>query len=43
MSVEILVGYLNDHLAGSVAAIELVEHVAEISKGTEQERFFVSL
>jgi hypothetical protein len=43
VSVEILVSYLNDHLAGSVAAIELVEHLAEISKGTEQERFFVTL
>jgi hypothetical protein len=43
VSVEILVGYLNDHLAGSVAAIELVEHLAEISKGTEQEGFFVTL
>jgi hypothetical protein len=43
VSVEILVGYLNDHLAASVAAIELVEHLAEISKGTEQERFFVTL
>jgi hypothetical protein len=31
VSVEILVSYLNDHLAGSVAAIELVEHLAEIS------------
>lgn len=43
MSIEILRRYLNDHLAGSVAAIELVEHLAGISKGTERERFFVTL
>jgi hypothetical protein len=43
VSIEILASYLNDHLAGSVAAIELLEHLAEISKGTERERFFVTL
>jgi hypothetical protein len=43
VNVEILVSYLNDHLAGSVVAIELVEHLAEISKGTEQEGFFIAL
>jgi hypothetical protein len=43
VSIEILARYLNDHLAGSVAAIELVEHLAGISKGTERERFFVTL
>jgi hypothetical protein len=43
MSLEILVTYLNDHLAGSVAAIELLDHLRELSKGTERERLFTSL
>jgi len=32
MGLEILATYLNDHLAGSVAAIELLEHLRELSK-----------
>jgi hypothetical protein len=43
MSTEILTTYLNDHLAGSVAAIELIEHLAEVSKGTEREKFFARI
>jgi hypothetical protein len=43
MSHEQLATYLNDHLAGSVAAIELLEHLTELSKGTEREQFFVAL
>ena len=43
MSIEILATYLNDHLAGSVAAIELLDHMRELSKGTERERLFTSL
>lgn len=43
MSTEILATYLNDHLAGSVAAIELFDHVGELSKGTERERLFATL
>lgn len=39
----ILATYLNDHLAGSVAAIELLDHLRERSKGTERERLFSSL
>ena len=35
--------YLNDHLAGSVAALELVEYLAEISSGTALEGFFKNL
>ena len=30
---EVLTTYLDDHLAGSVAAIELLEHLRELSKG----------
>ena len=43
MSIEILATYLNDHLAGSVAAIELLDHVGKLSKGTERERLFATL
>jgi hypothetical protein len=43
MGREILATYLNDHLAGSVAAIELLDHMRELSKGTERERLFSSL
>lgn len=43
MSIEALTTYLNDHPAGSVAAIELLEHLAKLHKGTEHESFFVSL
>ncbi len=43
MGIEILTTYLNDHLAGSVAAIELLDHLRDLSKGTERERFFASL
>jgi hypothetical protein len=35
--------YLNDHLAGSVAAIELLDHLVELYRGTERERLFSSL
>jgi len=43
MGLEILATYLNDHLAGSVAAIELLDHLRDLSKGTERERLFTSL
>jgi hypothetical protein len=43
MGIGILGTYLNDHLAGSVAAIELLGHLRELSKGTERERLFSSL
>jgi hypothetical protein len=43
MSIEILATYLNDHLAGSVMAIELLDHLRELSRGTERERLFTSL
>ena len=43
MQTEPLTTYLNDHLAGSVAALELVEHLAGLTKGTPRERFFATL
>ncbi|MEO8090957.1 MAG: hypothetical protein ABI703_11730 [Gemmatimonadales bacterium] len=42
MATQNLTTYLNDHLAGSVAAIELVDHLRNLSKGTERE-FFTAL
>ncbi|HKP87667.1 MAG TPA: hypothetical protein VJZ26_16320 [Blastocatellia bacterium] len=35
--------YLNDHLAGSVVAIELLEHLEAAHPGTPLERFFAEL
>lgn len=43
MTRSILTTYLNDHLAGSVAAIELLEHLGEITRGTEREGRFAGL
>ena len=43
MSDEVLTTYLNDHLAGSVAALELVRHLQESSKGTARERLFAAI
>ncbi|MEP7227524.1 MAG: hypothetical protein ABI785_09205 [Gemmatimonadales bacterium] len=43
MGVEILSRYLNDHLAGSIAALELLDHLRGLSKGTERERLFATL
>jgi hypothetical protein len=40
---EVLRLYLNDHMAGSIAAIELVEHLAQLSKGTERATWFLEL
>jgi hypothetical protein len=34
-----LATYLNDHLAGSVAAIEMIEHLIKIYEGTPIEQF----
>ena len=39
----ILATYLNDHLAGSVAALELVDRLRRLSGETDQEKLFVSL
>ena len=38
MSREGLITYLNDHLAGSVAALELLDHLIRLQSGTAAER-----
>src|ERR1700682_506240 len=38
-----LATYLNDHLAGSVAAIELLDHLIEQQTGQRLEKFLVDL
>jgi len=38
MSREGLITYLNDHLAGSVAALELLDHLIRLQSGTAGER-----
>ena len=38
-----LAKYLNDHLAGSVAAIELLDHLIDRNDGTDKERGFTQL
>jgi hypothetical protein len=43
MSSSSLTTYLNDHLAGSVAALELLEHLARLHRGTEREKLFQDL
>ena len=43
MALRILPIYLNDHLAGSVAAIELLNHLHKLSKGTGREKLFATL
>jgi hypothetical protein len=41
--VKVLASYLNDHLAGSVAAIELLDHLIMEQTGQRLERFLVDL
>jgi hypothetical protein len=43
MAKEHLETYLNDHLSGSVGAIELLEHLQAAYVGNELERFFTEL
>ena len=43
MADEQIATYLNDHLAGSVVAIELMEHLEAAHAGTPLERFFAEL
>jgi hypothetical protein len=38
VSIDALTTYLNDHLAGSVTAMELLDHLREFSSGTDKER-----
>ncbi|HWN17333.1 MAG TPA: hypothetical protein VNO19_00325 [Gemmatimonadales bacterium] len=43
MAIQTLTTYLNDHLAGSVAAIELLDHLRKASSGTERGTLFTAL
>ena len=43
MSIENLTTYLKDHHAGSVAALELVDHLIETFEGKSLEQFFKNL
>jgi hypothetical protein len=43
MQRENLATYLNDHLAGSVAALGLLDHLVETTNGTAHETFFRTL
>jgi len=43
LNAENLTTYLNDHLAGSVSALELIEHLAKNFPGTDLENFFADL
>jgi hypothetical protein len=43
MANEQIATYLNDHLAGSVAALELLEHLEAAHAGTPLERFLAEL
>ncbi|HEU4342524.1 MAG TPA: hypothetical protein VFU31_13230 [Candidatus Binatia bacterium] len=43
MNNEHLAAYLNDHLAGSVAAVELLEHLENAHAGTEMARLFAAV
>lgn len=43
MTSKILKTYLNDHLAGSVAALELLDHLITLYRGTERETSFAGL
>jgi hypothetical protein len=43
LNVEHLSTYLNDHLAGSVAALELIEHLAKNYPDSSLENFFADL
>ena len=40
---EALASYLNDHLAGSVAALELLDRLIDVSKHNSREHFFREL
>lgn len=43
MAREYLATYLKDHLAGSVAAVELLAHLEAVYPGTDMARFFTAL
>ena len=41
MTSEQLGTYLNDHLAGSVVAVDLLEHLEKAHAGTPLQKFFL--
>ena len=43
MNRDTLATYLNDHLAGSVAALELLDRLCRLSSGMDRQELFVSL
>jgi hypothetical protein len=43
MSAKTLKTYLNDHLAGSVSALELLDHLAELHSDPDRKRLFTRL
>jgi hypothetical protein len=43
MSAEILRTYINDHLAGSVAALELLDHLVKVHEKSDRESFYRGL
>jgi hypothetical protein len=43
MSSNALRTYLNDHLAGSVAALELLDHLTDLHSDPDRKRFFTGL
>jgi hypothetical protein len=43
MSAEILRTYLSDHLAGSVAALELLDHLVKVHEMSDRESFYRGL
>jgi hypothetical protein len=43
MATDALVTYLNDHLAGSTAALQLLDHLVEESDAGENRKFFTTL
>lgn len=43
MATEALVTYLNDHLAGSTAALQLVDHLVETSTISDERKFLTTL
>jgi hypothetical protein len=43
MSLDVYNAYLNDHLAGSVAAVELLDHLRQNARGTERETLLAGL
>lgn len=43
MSTKALRTYLNDHLAGSVVAVELLDHLADLHQDPVRKQFFIAL